>query len=134
MRPLDDPHMLAQDLAFCSDNGPLRVNPQARRTVGERGRHAVSVALEVDQAGRRHTLGMLDEAIKRSSQRHQAGDLIGVNIGNGARQRAMLDLAPLLDTLRLKPRIQRILIGEAGYPCNISRAFAIDSLSDALIW
>ena len=52
MRPLDDPCMLAQDLAFCGDNDLLRIDAQADRTVGERGRYAVSVALKVNQAGR----------------------------------------------------------------------------------
>src|SRR3546814_9627336 len=58
MGPLDDPAMLAQDLALGGDDEPVRVDPQAHRPVGERGWHAVAIALEGDQAGRRYPLGV----------------------------------------------------------------------------
>ena len=52
MGSIDDPAVLAQDLTLGGDDDPLGVNPQADRAVGERGRHAVAVALEVHEAGR----------------------------------------------------------------------------------
>ena len=114
MRSFDDPRMLAQDLALGGDDDPFRVDPQADRPVGEGGRHTVAVALEVDEAGRRYSLGVFDEAIEGAAQRHQAGNLVGMHIGDGAGQATMLDLAPLLDATLLKPGVQGIDIGEAG--------------------
>src|SRR5208337_2222816 len=49
MRTLDDPRMFAQDLPFSRNDDPLRVNPNADRPIGERGRHAVAVALQVNE-------------------------------------------------------------------------------------
>ena len=114
MGSFDDPRMLAQDLALGGDDDPFRVDPQADRPVGEGGRHAVAVALEVYEAGRRYSLGVLDEAIEGAAQRHQAGNLVGMHIGDGTGQTTMLDLAPLLDATLLKPGVQGIDIGEAG--------------------
>ncbi len=93
----------------------LGVDPQADRAVGERRWHAVAVAFEVHEAGRRHPCGVLDEAIEGASQPHQAGRLLGMHIGNSAWQHAVLDLAPLLDTAPLEPVIERVQIGKAGH-------------------
>ena len=106
--------MLAQDPPLGGDHDPLRVDPHAHRPVGERGRHTVAVALELHEAGRRYTLGVLDEAVERTTQRHQAGDLLGLRVGDRAGQDAMLDLAPLLDAALLEPGVERVQIGEAG--------------------
>ncbi len=45
MRALDNARVLAQDLTLGHDNDPFGVNPQADRPVGERGRHAVAIAV-----------------------------------------------------------------------------------------
>lgn len=76
--------------------------------VGERCRHAVTVALEGHQAGWRYPLAVLDEAVEGPPQRHQAGNLAGMRIGDSAGQNAMHDLPPLLDTALLEPGIERI--------------------------
>lgn len=68
MGELDDPVMLAQDLAFSCDYDPIRVYPKADRAVGERCRHAVAVALKVYEAGRRHPFGMFDESVEGTAQ------------------------------------------------------------------
>src|ERR1700712_4506341 len=111
----DDPAMLAQDLPLGSDDEPGWIDPQADWPVGKGGGDAVAVALEGDQAGRRYPLGVLDKAIEGSPQRHQAGNLGGMRVSNGAGQDAMLDLPPLGDALLLEPGVQGIDVGEAGY-------------------
>src|SRR3546814_12779498 len=62
--------------------------------------------LEVNQTGRRYSLGMLDEAVERTVHLHQAGELCGMHIGNGAGQGAMRDLAPLFEAALLQPCVQ----------------------------
>jgi hypothetical protein len=113
VRPFDDPGMLAQDLPFCRHNNPLGIDPDAERTVGERGGDAVTVALKVDEADRRDPLGVLVEAVEGPPQRHRAADLGGMHIGHGARQATMLDIAPLRDALLLEPDVERIDVREA---------------------
>jgi hypothetical protein len=58
MGPLYDPRMFTEDLSFRSDDNSLRVDPHADRPIGEGGRHAVTVTLQVNETGRRHALGM----------------------------------------------------------------------------
>src|ERR1700712_5529953 len=98
----DDPAMLAQDLPLGSDDEPGWIDPQADWPVGKGGGHAVAVALEGDQAGRRYPLGVFDEAVEGPTQRHQAGNFGGMRIGNSAGQDAMLALPPLRDALLLE--------------------------------
>src|SRR3546814_14933846 len=73
------------------------------------------MALERDQAGGRHALGMLDKAIEGPSHRHQADNLSGMHIGNCAGQDAMLDFSPLCDAPLFQPGIEGIKIREAGH-------------------
>lgn len=70
MRTIYNPGVLAQDVTLGSDRQPVRVDPQADRPIGERGWHAVAVALEGDQAGWRYALGLLDKAIERPPHGH----------------------------------------------------------------
>ena len=110
----DNPLMLARDLTLGDNDDPVWIDAQADRPVRERGRHAVAVAVEVYEAGRRYPLGVLDEAIEGPPRRHQACHLVGMHVGDGAGQDAMRDLAPLLDATPLQPDVQGIQIGEAG--------------------
>ena len=130
MGPIDDPAMLAQDPSLGGNDDPLGVDPDTHRPVGERGGHAVAVALEVDEAGRRDALGVLDEAVERPPQPHQAGDLSGLHGGDGAGQDAMLDLAPQLDAAPLEPAVQRRQIGEARQRLPQATARILDVLLD----
>ena len=41
--PLDDTAMLAQDVAFCRYDQPVRIDPQADRPVGKGRRHAIAI-------------------------------------------------------------------------------------------
>src|SRR5690606_40103417 len=51
MRPLDDAAVLAHDLPLRRNHNPLRIDPEANRPVGKGRRHAVAVALQMDEAG-----------------------------------------------------------------------------------
>jgi hypothetical protein len=55
--------MLADDLSLGDDDDAFRVHPQADRAVGERRRHAVAIAVQMDQARRRHPFGVFDKAV-----------------------------------------------------------------------
>lgn len=106
VRPLDDPVMFADDLAFGDDHQPFRVDVQTDGAIGERGRNAVSIAIETDQAGGRHTLALLDKAIEGRRQCHQGRLFFGPDIGDRARQNAMRDLAPEFEAALFQPGIQ----------------------------
>ena len=56
---------------------------------------------------------LLDEAVERTAQRHQAGNLLGLRVGDRAGQDAMLDLAPLFDAALLEPGVERVQVREA---------------------
>ena len=115
MGPFDDPPMLTQDLPFGGDDDAVGVDTQAHRPVGEGCGHAVPIAFEGYQACRRHPLGVFDEAVEGPPQRHQARDLGGMHIGNGAGQHTVRNLFPLRDALLLKPGIERIDVREGGH-------------------
>ena len=55
--------MLAHDLPLGDDDDALRIHPQADRMIGERRRHAVTIAVQMDQARRRHALGAEKRAL-----------------------------------------------------------------------
>ena len=112
---LDDAGVLAHDLALGHHDQPLGIHPQADRSVGERGWDAVAIGLEVYQVGWRHPFGMLDKAVERPSQRHQTGPLLGVHVGDAARQNPVRDLAPALDAARLEPRVERGQVGKTQH-------------------
>ena len=88
----EHPLMLADDLPLGDDDDPVRIDPQAHRAVGEGGRHAVAIALEMDEAGRRNALGVFDEAVERPRRWHQVADLLGPHISNRARLGAVSSL------------------------------------------
>jgi hypothetical protein len=52
MRPVDDARVLADNMAFRHDHKLVGIDPQADRSVGKRRRHAVAVALQMDQSSR----------------------------------------------------------------------------------
>jgi hypothetical protein len=60
----EDAGVLADDLPLGGDDDAFRIDPHADRTIGEGGRHAVAVAVEMDQARRRDALGVFDEAVE----------------------------------------------------------------------
>ena len=51
MRPFDNAMVFTNDLPFRRNHQPVGIDPQADRPVGKSGRHAVAVALKMDQAG-----------------------------------------------------------------------------------
>lgn len=115
MRTIDKPGMFAYDLAFGRYDKTIRVNPQADRTVRERSRHRIAVAVEGDKTSWRYALDLLDKAIEGPAQRHQAGRFLGMHIGHSAGHGAMLDLAPLGDALSFQPSVQFSQTREAGH-------------------
>ena len=84
--------MLTDRLTLGDDDDPVGIDPQAHRAVGEGSRHAVAIALEMDETGRGNPLGVFYEAVKRPRHRHQVTDLFGPRIGDRARLRAVLGL------------------------------------------
>src|SRR5277367_4512393 len=68
--------MFADDLPLGGDDDALRIDPHADRAVGERRRHAVAIALQVDEAGRRDTRGTRERSpfnASYSRRRQMAG-------------------------------------------------------------
>ena len=86
MRALDDADVLAYHLTLGYHDQSVGVDTQVDRPVGERGRNAVAFDIEMNQTGRRHPFGVLDKTVERSPQRHQAGPLLNVHVGDAARQ------------------------------------------------
>ena len=70
MRSINPPFMLAQELPLGRNDKPVRVDTEADGPVRERRRDAVTVALEVDQAGWRDPLALLDEPVEGGRHRH----------------------------------------------------------------
>ena len=73
--------MLANDLSLGDDDDAFGVHPHADRMIGEGCRHAVAIAVRMDQARRRDPLGVFDEAVEWPEKRHQMLDLFGPGVG-----------------------------------------------------
>ena len=56
--------MRANGLPLCDDHKSIWVHTKAERAVRKPGRHAVTVALERDQACWRHTLAVFNKPVK----------------------------------------------------------------------
>src|SRR3546814_8620451 len=97
---VDNSGVLAQDLPLGRDDQPIGIDPQAHWPVRKGSRNAIAIALERDQAGGRHALGMRDRAIEGPSHRHPADNISGMHIGNCTGQDAMSDFSPLCDAPR----------------------------------
>ena len=109
----EDADVLADDLTFGGDNDALGIDPHADRSIGERGWHAVAIAVEMDQARRRDPLGVLDEAVEGPGKRHQLPPLFGPGVGHRTRLRNVRRLCPQLPAARLQPVVQRRQGGKA---------------------
>ncbi len=105
-----DPRMFTQDLSFRGDDNPLRVSTHADRPIGEGDWHAVAFALQVNETGRRHAFGVLDEAVKRPRRRHEVRCFLRPDIGDGSRQEAVSDLLPQFDAAPFQPGVQGVHI------------------------
>ena len=90
----EDAGVLADDLPLGGDDDALGIDPHADRSIGEGRRHAVAIAVEMDQARRRDALGVFDEAVERPGKRHQMPRLFGPGVGYRARLRAVRRLRP----------------------------------------
>ncbi len=127
MGPLDQPFMFAQDLPFGGDNNPFGIDPQADRAVREGCRNAVTIAVEMDQAGRRHAFALLDQAVEGRRQRHQGRRFLGPHSGDGAGLSPMRDISPQFEASLFQPGIQCRKIGKARrrLPKPVSRILNI---------
>jgi hypothetical protein len=76
--------MFADDLSLGGDNNAFGIDSYADRAIGEGGRHAVAIAVQMDQARRRHALGVFDEAVERTRKRHQVLRFFRPGIGDRA--------------------------------------------------
>lgn len=63
--------MLADRVPLGDDDDPVGIDAQADGSIGEGRRHAVSIALQMNQAGWRHPFGVLDEAVEGAGHRHK---------------------------------------------------------------
>ena len=106
MRPLDDAAVLAHDLPLRGNHDAFRIDPKADRPVGEGGRHAVAVALQMDEAGRRDPLGVFDEAVEEARHRHQEPCFLGPDVLDRSRPETMGDLLPQFPAALLQPVVQ----------------------------
>ena len=95
--------MLADDLSLGGDDDALGIDPYADRAIGEGRGHAVAIAVQMDQARRRHALGVFDEAVERPGKLHQVLRFFRAGFGNRARMRAVRRLSPQLLASRLQP-------------------------------
>jgi hypothetical protein len=122
--------MLADDLPLGDDGDAFRIHSNADRAIGERRRHAVAIAFQVDQAGRRDALGVFDEAVEWPGKLHQAPRFFGPGVGDGARVRAVWRQRPQFPTSRLQPVVQRRQGGEVGRGLPEPMARILDVLFD----
>jgi hypothetical protein len=74
--------MFADDLSLGGDDDAFGINSYADRTIGEGRGHAVAIAVQMDQARRRHALGVFDEAVERPGKRHQVLRFFRPGIGD----------------------------------------------------
>src|SRR3546814_19306618 len=77
MGSIDYALMFAYDLPLGDDQEVIGIDAQADGPIGEGRRHAVAVALQMQEAGRRAPLAIFHEAIERPTHRHQAFRLLG---------------------------------------------------------
>ena len=109
----EDAGVLADDLSLGGDDDALGIDPHADRAVGEGRRHAVAIALEMDQAGRRDALGVFDKAVERPGKLHQVLRFFAPGVGDRARLRAVRRLGPTAPGIALQPVVERRQGGEA---------------------
>src|ERR1700722_12917078 len=122
--------MVADDLSLGGDNDAFRIDSYADWTIGEGRGHAVAIAIQMDQARRRHALGVFDEAGERARRLHQMPDLFGPGVGNRARMRGVRRLSPQLPAARLQPVVQRRQRGKGGRRLPEPMAGVLDVLLD----
>ena len=89
-----DSTVFADDLPFGDDDDTLGIDPHADRAIGERRRHAITIALQMDQARRRDALGVFDETVERPGKRHQMLGFFRPGVRDHARMRAVQRLRP----------------------------------------
>lgn len=130
MRPAEDAMMLAYDLAFCRDDQPIRIDPEADRSVGEGCWDAVAVPLQMHETGRRYPFGVFDKSIKASVDRHESSSLFCPDIHNGAAHLAVRCHRPECLATLFQPVIQGIQRGKAGNGLPEPVASILDILLD----
>src|SRR5690606_24462597 len=96
----------AHDLPLRGNHDPFRIDPEADRPVGEGRRHAVAVALQMDEAGRRDPLGVFDEAVEEAWHRHQEPRFLGPDVFDRSGSETMGNLLPQLPAPPLQPVVQ----------------------------
>ena len=122
--------MFADDLPLGGDDDALGIDPHADGTIGEGRRHAVAIAVQMDQARRRHALGVLDEAVERPRKLHQMLRLFRPGVGDRARMRAVRRLRPQLPAAHLQPVVERRQRGKARRGLPEPMAGILDVLLD----
>jgi hypothetical protein len=73
--------MLANNLPLGGDDNALGIDPYTNGAIGEGRWHAVAIAIQMNQACRRDSLGVFDEPVKWPGKLHQMLDPIGPSVG-----------------------------------------------------
>ena len=100
--------MLAKHLPFRDDDNPLGINAQADRPIGEGRRHAVAIAFQMNEAGRRYAFAVFDKAVERPRERHQTRRFAFPGVRNRSWLAAMKRLAPKFFATLFQPVIQSV--------------------------
>ena len=103
MRAIDDTAVLTNDLALRGNHDTIRIDPKAHRSIGEGRRHAVAIALQMDEAGRCNALGILDKPVKRPGNRHERRCFLSPDVGDGAAHLTVWGLRPQFLAALLQP-------------------------------
>ena len=90
MGPRDDPRMFADDVPFSDDDDSCWINSHADGMVGKGRRHAVAIAVEMNETSRRYVFAVFHEPVKRAPQRHLVVDDVMFETAEVAEYRALL--------------------------------------------
>jgi len=129
---------VARDLpALGNDDQFGGIDPQAHHPMGEFSRHAIAIALQMDQGGRRHARRQLRVAVEGTRQGHQPHLLVLRDLSDRQfRPLRVMHLPPRRPAALAEPRIECFQIRPApfsGLPPDLAAPVLHILLDDALL-
>src|SRR5580704_4416251 len=118
VRAGEDSAVFADDLPFGDDDDTLGIDPHADRAIGKGGRHAIAIALQMEQARRRDALGVLDEAVERPGKLHQVLRFLRPGVGHRVSLRALRRVSPQLSARVSSQSFSAASVGKFGVGCQ----------------